>query len=784
MSERSSSAPRRRNSTCCTKFPPKGKKPLTHQDEEGGGQRVRFGRQRSVVFPPTRWHPKKTDATLPDMSLKREYVYGYNGSCRNSLHFVSETEIAYPVACLVVILDVFSYKQRFFEGHTNDVQCLAWNERHQLCISGQMDEKGTAGPKARIWSPARPSSFCNLPHPRDARSVSAAAISPDGHVAVTFTTDDARSFYLWRGPFGRAVAKEATLTHIFSGSSGRQSTLGVFMFEAACSSSTMTFTTVGVGHFKHWVINFPQNSPITVSQKKGVYGKNPARNPLDWAWRKDDGSAWLVADNGQLYMVMNHSATASKQLASKPLACVEQLPGGRWIAGAVDGTIYVGSGDSMKVEEEIPFAELQGSQAQAFSSTATARFNAITVRRHLAVFGCSNHALFLVDYTRLELLRVLQVSHTTEAWALDFHPTLAILATASARGGVRFWNVADRKAAVGKVLRSEFPAWSLAFQPTDGSLLAVGMDKGLLEVMHFPSLQPTFRERLSRSAERVSSLRFSPCGRYLAAGSWDQEVYLLHIDSESRVTLHRILSGNSSSIVSVMFSEDSRYVMSNSKDCQILHWTTKDGTLQRSQSVFRDTRWQAPWTSVLGWPVVGIWSDPKYDASDINSACQAYAPHHDLLAFGDDYGCVKLLRYPSPFLNPRIEVFTGHASFVTAVRFSPSNVLVTLGGDDHSICQWSLQPRGFEEDLTPTLRHPWAELEGSEAPQDRFAFLGRSEEATPREDPDPEPRRSRVFQDINQVQIGEEEKRATGPTGKRFYHHQQSQGVRNALQWD
>eukprot|EP00435_Cladocopium_sp_Y103_P061526 s647_g23.t1 len=146
-------------------------------------------------------------------------------------------------------------------------------------------------------------------------------------------------------------------------------------------------------------------------------------------------------------------------------------------------TALAGQGlQTLPNQREIPFAELQGSQAQAFSSTATARFNAITVRRHLAVFGCSNHALFLVDYARLELLRVLQVSHTTEAWALDFHPTLAILATASARGGVRFWNVADRKAAVGKVLRSEFPAWSLAFQPIDGSLLAVGMDKGLLEV--------------------------------------------------------------------------------------------------------------------------------------------------------------------------------------------------------------------------------------------------------------------------------------------------------------
>ncbi|CAJ1442521.1 unnamed protein product [Effrenium voratum] len=37
-------------------------------------------------------------------------------------------------------------------------------------------------------------------------------------------------------------------------------------------------------------------------------------------------------------------------------------------------------------------------------------------------------ALFLVDYLRRELLRVLQVSHSAEAWALDFHPSLSIMA--------------------------------------------------------------------------------------------------------------------------------------------------------------------------------------------------------------------------------------------------------------------------------------------------------------------------------------------------------------------
>eukprot|EP00435_Cladocopium_sp_Y103_P055586 s647_g18.t1 len=158
------------------------------------------------------------------------------------------------------------------------------------------------------------------------------------------------------------------------------------------------------------------------------------------------------------------------------------------------------------------------------------------------------------------------------------------------------------------------------------------------------------------------------------------------------------------------------------------------------------------------------------------------------MAFQDRRISVSDLKPPESWPSRMKNALTGRRLSHLVARPEPvqrtrrASVLVTLGGDDHSICQWSLQPRGFEEDLTPTLRHPWAELEGSEAPQDRFAFLGRSEEPTPREDPDPAPRRSRVFQDINQVnQISEEEKRPTGPTGKRFYHHQQSQGVRNAL---
>ncbi|CAJ1330840.1 unnamed protein product [Effrenium voratum] len=662
MSARASSAgPRPRRSTeCCTKYPPRPKQPSgrTYQQEDAGGMRVCFGRQRSLVFPPSLWQPKPDAAAKPSTSLRREYVYGYNGSCRNSLHFISETEIVYPLACLVVVLDVTSNTQRFFEGHTNDVKCLAWNETKQLCISGQDDVKGAQGPKACIWSTETLASL-DLPHPGDSRSVCACALGPDGNIAVTFTSEDTKSFYIWRGNFSRLVGRSGPLTPMYSCSSGRQTTHGIFMLDAGCTSSMLTFSTVGESHFKHWVLDLEQRN-VKVNQKKGVFGKCPAaRNPTGWAWHDQDGTACLVGDNGHIFWVTNHSATAAKRLApgTGGLGCVARLPDGRWIAGSMEGSIYIGSVFPFKLEEEFHFSQLRGQDVQAFCSTSSARFNSVSVSGHMAVFGAANHALFLVDYLRRELLRVLQVSHSAEAWALDFHPSLSIMATGSAKGGVRFWNVAERTPAVGKVLRSEqnLSLWSLAFRPTDGSLLALGYDKGLLEVVGFPSLQPTFRERLSRASERISALRFSEDGQFLAAGCWDQEVYLLRVDAEAKVYLYRVLSGNSSSITALQFSGDSRFVMSNSKDCQVLHWSTKDGSLQSSHSVFRDTRWQKPWTCVVGWPVIGLWSDPKYDASDINSACQSWAPSENLLAFGDDYGCLKLVRFPCPFVNPGIK---------------------------------------------------------------------------------------------------------------------------------
>ena len=74
---------------------------------------------------------------------------------------------------------------------------------------------------------------------------------------------------------------------------------------------------------------------------------------------------------------------------------------------------------------------------------------------HILYCTGGSHAILYLDLGSLEVKNVVQVSHTGQAWAMDFHPKLAILATGSMSKDVRFWNVSDKRPAVGKILKVE-----------------------------------------------------------------------------------------------------------------------------------------------------------------------------------------------------------------------------------------------------------------------------------------------------------------------------------------
>lgn len=86
----------------------------------------------------------------------------------------------------------------------------------------------------------------------------------------------------------------------------------------------------------------------------------------------------------------------------------------------------------------------------------------------------------------------------------------------------------------------------------------------------------------------------------------------------------------------------------------------------RGASTFKNETW-ATWTLRKGWATQGIYA-PCTMTDDINAVDRS--PDGKVLATGDDFGLVKLFKYPSPVPKAAFNQFSGHSSHVTNVMFT------------------------------------------------------------------------------------------------------------------
>jgi hypothetical protein len=104
-------------------------------------------------------------------------------------------------------------------------------------------------------------------------------------------------------------------------------------------------------------------------------------------------------------------------------------------------------------------------------------------------------------------------------------------------------------------------------------------------------------------------------------------------------------------------------------------------------------------TGVLGDEVNGIWE--KYtDKTDINATDANLADQ--VIVTGDDFGLVKLFRFPSVKRGAKFRKYVGHSSHVTNVRFTcRRDRVLSIGGADHAIFQWRFVAEGGEKTPRP-----------------------------------------------------------------------------------
>lgn len=150
--------------------------------------------------------------------------------------------------------------------------------------------------------------------------------------------------------------------------------------------------------------------------------------------------------------------------------------------------------------------------------------------------------------------------------------------------------------------------------------------------------------------------------------------------------LHKIAAVNlgiSSALTHLDWSTDSNSVVLNSQAYELM-WLDVNSQQRINASGAKNIDWFS-WTSILGFPVQGIW--PGADFTDVNTVCRSQS--RVVLATGEDSGLVKLFKYPCVVERAQHNSYMGHSSHVTKVKFSANDTfVVSTGGNDKTVIVW------------------------------------------------------------------------------------------------
>lgn len=143
--------------------------------------------------------------------------------------------------------------------------------------------------------------------------------------------------------------------------------------------------------------------------------------------------------------------------------------------------------------------------------------------------------------------------------------------------------------------------------------------------------------------------------------------------------------------------------------------------------------WQT-FTGVLGNEAAGIWE--KYtNKTDVNASDANF--NEKCIVTGDDFGLVKLFRFPSLKKGAKFRKYVGHSSHVTNVRFTLNqDRVISIGGADHAIFQWRFIPENYDAKssgsnrLSRSMSIKEGEEEDDDLPEKFDAYLDSNSEGS------------------------------------------------------
>ena len=199
------------------------------------------------------WEPDPSMFEVPKQELELETVHGCRGHDQHShACFNSRFHAVYYTAKIVVVQDREYGLQRFFQGHTEDVSCIAPHPQGRIFASGQTGTKGlicvwdSQRQETRILQGGRQRSLCQIASFEAAGShgIAVMSFSARGAHLVSVSQNFEHELTLWDWRNGVALS-------VVKGTMNRTLAIACNRFPSASGASDC-FVTCGVKHVRFW----------------------------------------------------------------------------------------------------------------------------------------------------------------------------------------------------------------------------------------------------------------------------------------------------------------------------------------------------------------------------------------------------------------------------------------------------------------------------------------------------------------------------------------------------
>ncbi|XP_035283834.1 echinoderm microtubule-associated protein-like 5 isoform X4 [Anguilla anguilla] len=621
------------------------------------------------------------DRTAPNCHLRLEWVYGYRGhQCRNNLYYTAAKEIVYFVAGVGVVYNTREHKQKFYLGHNDDIISLALHPERVLVATGQVGKE----PYICVWDSYTVQTVSIL---KDVHThgIACLAFDLEGQCLVSVGLDAKNTICVWDWRRGKVLAAAP-------GHTDRIFDISWDLYQPS------KLVSCGVKHIKFWSLCGNALTP-----KRGVFGKTGDLQTILCLACARDEVTYSGALNGDIYVWKGINLVRTVQGAHgsgifSMNACEEGFA-----TGGRDGCVRLWD-LNFKPITVIDLRETdQGYKGLSVRS--------VCWRGDHILVGTQDSEIFeVVVHDRTKPFLIMQGHCEGELWALAVHPTKPLAMTGSDDRSVRIWSLIDH--ALIARCNMEEPIRCAAVS-TDGIHLALGMKDGSFTVLRVRDMTEVVH--IKDRKEAIHELKYSPDGGHLAVGSNDNSVDIYGVVQRYKKVGECM--GSTSFITHMDWSSDSKYLHTNDGSGRRLFYRMPSGKEVTNREELKMVQWST-WTCVLGPEVNGIW--PKYsDINDINSVDANF--NSQVLVTADDYGLVKLLRYPCVRKGAKFKKYLGHSAHITNARWSHDyQWVITIGGADHSVFQWKFIPeRKSKEALHIAPQETLADSNSEESDSDQ-----------------------------------------------------------------